>query len=210
MIKRDLIMLKLFMIAACLGHIVCGVTDCMMAYSKSGRFDFSDSKDSEKMKQVFSEMPLRQIELATLVGIFALFAAAPGYLSLSMWIAQYSKTAGNICFIASLFFIVLIVTHHGFCGAVEWFFIRFGRTDEALTAIMEFFKKTIIMAVAYVGLLVFAIVFFILVVAGKTGLPRWAAVFNTFPIFLVLAPTRIPAKGNIANAIMFLGMSFLL
>ena len=155
-------------------------------------------------------MPLRQIELATLIGIFALFAAAPGYLSLSMWIAQYSKVAGNICFIASLFFIVIIVTHHGFCGAVEWFFIRFGRTDEAMTAIMEFFKKTIIMAVAYVGLLVFAILFFILVVAGKTGLPRWAAVFNTFPIFLVLAPTRIPAKGNIANAIMFLGMSFLL
>jgi hypothetical protein len=198
------------MIIACLGHIVCGVTDCMMAYSKSGRFDFSDSKDPEKMKQVFSGMPLRQIELATLVGIFALFTAAPGYLSLSMWIVQYSKMAGNTCFIASLFFIVLIVTHHGFCGAVEWFFIRFGRTDEALTAIMEFFKKTIIMAVAYVGLLVFAIVFFILVVAGKTGLPRWAAVFNTFPIFLVLAPTRIPAKGNIANAIMFLGMSFLL
>ena len=183
MIKRDLIMLKLFMIAACLGHMVCGVTDCMMAYSKSGRFDFSDSKDPEKMKQVFSEMPLRQIELATLVGIFALFAAAPGYLSLSMWIAQYS---------------------------VEWFFIRFGRTDEAMAAIMEYFKKTMIMAVAYVGLLVFAIVFFVFVAFGKTDLPRWTAVFNTFPIFLVLAPTRIPAKGNIANAVMFLGMSFLL
>ena len=203
-------MLKVFMIVACLGHIVCGFTDCMMAYSKSGRFDFSDASDAEKMRCVFSEMPLRQIELATLVGIFALFAAAPGYLSLSMWIAQYSPMAGNICLIASLFFIVLIVTHHGFCGAVEWFFIRLGRTDEALTAIMEFFKKTIITAVAYVGLLVFAIVFFIFVVTGKSNIPRWAAVFNTFPIFLVLAPTKVPAKGNIANAIMFLGMSFLI
>jgi hypothetical protein len=203
-------MLKVFMIIACLGHIVCGVTDCMLAYSKSGRFDFSDSKDPEKMRRVFLEMPLRQIELATLVGIFALFAAAPGYLSISMWIAQYSPMAGNVCFIASLFFIVLIVTHHGFCGAVEWFFIRFGRTDEALLAIMEFFKKTVITAIAYVGLLVFAIVFFVLVITGKTDLPRWAAVFNTFPIFLILAPTKAPAKGNIANAIMFLGMSFLL
>ena len=203
-------MLKVFMIIACIGHIVCGITDCMLAYSNSGRFDFSDSKDPEKMRRVFSEMPLRQIELATLVGIFALFAAAPGYLSISMWIAQYSKMTGNVCFIASLFFIVLIVTHHGFCGAVEWFFIRFGRTDEALLAIMEFFKKTVITAIAYVGLLVFAIVFFVLVITGKTDLPRWAAAFNTFPIFLILAPTKAPAKGNIANAIMFLGMSFLL
>lgn len=203
-------MLKIFIIIACIGHIICGITDCMLAYSKSGRFDFSDSKDPEKMRRVFSEMPLKQIELATLVGIFALFTAAPGYLSLSMWIAKYSKTAGNICFIASLFFIVLIVTHHGFCGAVEWFYIKLGRTDEALSAITEYFKKTLITSVAYVGLLIFAVVFFILVITGKTDLPRWAAIFNTFPIFLALAPTKIPAKGNIANAIMFLGMSFLI
>ena len=203
-------MLKVFMILACLGHIVCGITDCMMAYSKSGRFDFADAKDPEKMRRVFSEMPLLQIELATLVGIFALFAAAPGYLSLSMWIAEYSKISGNICFIASLFFVVLIVTHHGFCGAVEWFYIRLGRTDEALSAIMEYFKKTVITSIAYAGLLVFSLIFFVLVVSGKTDLPWWAAVFNTFPIFLVLAPTKVPAKGNIANALMFLGMIILL
>ena len=203
-------MLKLFVIIACIGHIICGITDCMLAYSKSGRFDFSDSKDPEKMRIVFSEMPLRQIELATLVGIFALFAAAPGYLSISMWIAQYSNIAGNICFISSLFFIVLIVTHHGFCGAVEWFYIRLGRTDEALSAIIEYFKKTVITAIAYVGLLVFATVFFVLVITGKTDLPRRAAIFNTLPVFLILAPTKVPAKGNIANAIMFFGMSFLL
>ena len=155
-------------------------------------------------------MPLLQIELATLIGIFALFAAAPGYLSLSMWIAGYSKVSGNICFIASLFFIVLIVTHHGFCGTVEWFYIRLGRTDEALSVIMEYFKKTVITSVAYAGLLVFSLIFFVLVVSGKTDLPRWVAVFNTFPIFLVLAPTKIPAKGNIANALMFLGMIFIL
>ncbi len=203
-------MLKVFMILACLGHIVCGITDCMMAYSKSGRFDFTDAKDPEKMRSVFSEMPLLQIEMATLVGIFALFAAAPGYLSLSMWIAEYSKVSGNICFIASLFFVVLIVTHHGFCGAVEWFYIRLGRTDEALSAIMEYFKKTVITSIAYAGLLVFSLIFFVLVVSGKTDLPWWAAVFNTFPIFLVLAPTKVPAKGNIANALMFLGMIILL
>ena len=50
----------------------------------------------------------------------------------------------------------------------------------------------------------------VLVIMGKTDLPRWAAVFNTFPLFLILEPTKVPAKGNIANAIMFLGMSFLL
>lgn len=45
---------------------------------------------------------------------------------------------------------------------------------------------------------------------GKTALPAWSAVFNTFPIFLILSPTKIPAKGNIANAIMFFGLIFFL
>lgn len=44
-----------------------------------------------------------------------------------------------------------------------------------------------------------------MVVTGKTYIPRWACVFNTLPVFLILAPTKIPAKGNIANAFMFLG-----
>ena len=54
------------------------------------------------------------------------------------------------------------------------------------------------------------VLFFILVVTGKTDLPRWACVFNTFPAFLLLAPTKVPAKGNIANAFMFLGLTFLI
>ena len=104
-------MLKLFVIIACLGHIVCGITDCMLAYSKSGRFDFSDAKDPEKMRRVFSEMPLKQIELATLVGIFALFAAAPGYLSVDSSIFLNSREY--------MFYIIIVL--HSFDSHTSWF-----------------------------------------------------------------------------------------
>ncbi len=112
--------------------------------------------------------------------------------------------------IASMFFLVLISAHHVLCGAVEWFYVRLGRTEEALKDVTDFFKSTTIIAIAYVGLLVFVVLLFILVVTGKTDLPRWACVFNTFPAFLILAPTKVPAKGNIANAYMFLGLAFLI
>lgn len=49
-----------------------------------------------------------------------------------------------------------------------------------------------------------------MVVNRKTYIPRWACVFNTLPAFLILAPTKIPAKGNIANAFMFLGLAVLM
>ena len=202
--------MKTALIIALIGHIICGVTDCMLAYTKDGRFEFSDVKDNKKMQKVFSSMSLKQMELAMLVGVFALFMASFGYIEISDWIAESSPVIGQIMRIAAMFFIVLISAHHVLCGAVEWFYVKLGMTDEALKNVIDFFKRTSIAAIAYVGLLVFDILLFVLVVTGKTDLPGWACVFNTIPAFLLLAPTKVPAKGNIANAFMFLGLVFMI
>ena len=202
--------MKTALIIAFIGHIICGVTDCMLAYTKDGRFEVSDVKDNKKMQKVFSSMSLKQMELAMLVGVFALFMASFGYIEISSWISESSPVIGQIMRIAAMFFIVLISAHHVLCGAVEWFYVKLGMTDEALKNVIDFFKRTSIAAIAYVGLLVFDILLFVLVVTGKTDLPGWACVFNTIPAFLLLAPTKVPAKGNIANAFMFLGLTFML
>lgn len=61
--------MKIMLIIACIGHIICGITDCMFAYSKNGRFDFANMKDEGKMKHVFSAMSLRQIEIGMMLGV---------------------------------------------------------------------------------------------------------------------------------------------
>lgn len=41
--------MKTALMIACLGHIICGITDRMLAYTPAGRFDMGkDTKDSEK------------------------------------------------------------------------------------------------------------------------------------------------------------------
>lgn len=199
--------MKLALIAALIGHIICGVTDCLLAYTPGGRFDFKDVSDGEKMKRLFEKMSLRQIEASMLLGALALFMAAFGYLSLSGWAKGYSEAAGTVMYISALFFIVPITAHHVLCGAVEWFYVKLGRTDKVLEDVVCFFKRTAAAAAAYVGLPVFAVTLFILVVSGKTDLPRWCCIFNTLTFFALMAPTKIPAQGNIANALMFLGLS---
>ena len=62
-------MIKVVLLIACLGHIICGITDCMLAYSRSGRFEFSDAEDNENMRKVFSTMSSKQIELAMMMGV---------------------------------------------------------------------------------------------------------------------------------------------
>ncbi len=43
------------LIIAGIGHIICGISDCMLLYMKNVRFDFSDVKDNKKMqKRIFS------------------------------------------------------------------------------------------------------------------------------------------------------------
>lgn len=202
--------MKMMLIVACIGHIVCGITDCMFAYTKNGRFDFANMKDDAKMKHVFSAMPPGQIETGMMLGVVALFLSSFGYMAVADWMMDYGMIPANIMKVSALFFLILISAHHVLCGAVEWFYVKFGMSAETLQGVMDFFKKTSFVAIAYVGLLVYVITLFVMIVTGKTDLPRWACAFNTLPAFLVLTPTKLPAKGNIANAFMFLGLAMLL
>ncbi|MBO5558193.1 DUF6796 family protein [Ruminococcus sp.] len=203
--------MKTALMIACLGHIICGITDCMLAYTPAGRFDMGkDTKDSEKMKKLFEKMPLSRIEASMLVGVLALFMAGFGYLELSRWAGGYSELSGKIMYISGMFFIVPITAHHVLCGAVEWFYVKLGRTEQALETVLCFFRRTAAAAIAYLGLLVFAVTLLVLVISGRTALPIWACLFNTLPLFVILAPTKLPAKGNIANAVMFLGLCFMI
>ena len=203
--------MKTALMIACLGHIICGITDCMLAYTPAGRFDMGkDTKDSEKIKKLFEKMPLSRIEASMLVGVLALFMAGFGYLELSRWAGGYSELSGKIMYISGMFFIVPITAHHVLCGAVEWFYVKLGRTEQALETVLCFFRRTAAAAIAYLGLLVFAVTLLVLVISGRTALPIWACLFNTLPLFVILAPTKLPAKGNIANAVMFLGLCFMI
>ena len=200
-------MIKIAMLLALIGHILCGVCDCLLSYSKSGRLDLKSITDPDKMADMFKDMPLTFPLASMLLGTFAITMFSFGYFALSDWISDFSKTASIIMYISSVIFLIPIVTHHVFCGVVEWIYIRLGRTNAVREAVLEMQIKTIAtMVVGYLGLAVFMITLFVLIVSGNTSLPVWACVFNTLAAMIVLAPTKLPAKGNIAGAVMYLGL----
>lgn len=202
-------MLKLCIIAAIVGHILCGVSDCLLAYSKKGRLDLKNINDAEKMSAMFADMPLSYPISSALLGVFAIALFSFGYLGLSCYIREYSSAASVIMLISTILYTVPIAAHHVLFAAIEWLYIRLGRTNKAREAVLELQKRTIAtMFVGYLGLLVFVVTLFVMIVSGSTGLPQWACVFNTFIAMLLLLPTKLPAKGNIAGAVMFLGLLF--
>lgn len=181
-------LLKCLLPLACAVHLALLYCDRIITLLDGGRFDFrllNNKKLSAVMGATPTERPMRSMVL----GAFAMTAAMPAYLALGAWVLPQSPV----------------------CGAVEWFYLRMNKTEEARAAIVEFFKKTsVTMYVCYFGLLTFTVSFFIAVVTGTTVLPRWVCVFNTLPLFLLLLPFHIVGTGNIANAIMFAGLFFLI
>ena len=205
-------MLKIVLFIAFIGHILCGICDCLLGYSPSGRLDLKGAlKSSDKMKEVFKDYPIKWSLVSIMLGVFAITMFGFGYLELSNWMEEYSQVASLVMYISAVIFLISIVVHHIICGLVEWLYVRLGKTDEAREVALEFQIKTIAtMIVGYLGLAIFLVTLFIMVVTGKTSLPQWACVLNTLPLMLVLTLTKLPAKGNIAGAVMYLGLFILL
>ena len=52
-------LLKILLLLACVGHILCGITDCLLAYTPKGRLNLRKITDPEKMRKMFADMPLK-------------------------------------------------------------------------------------------------------------------------------------------------------
>lgn len=202
---------KVFLLIAMVGHLLCWHCDRLISYAPGGRFSTDALKDNDKMSKMYNGMPLKRMEVSMLLGVAAMTMEMFGYLAIAEWMRQFSTGYAAVFGIATVIAFVSGVVHHVTCGAVEWFYVRLGCTEEAREAIFAFFKKlSPTMIVLFLSMLAFSVVLFAAVVTGTTSLPRWACVFNLLVVFAVLAPFRIVGTFNLAGAGMFLGLLFVL
>jgi hypothetical protein len=208
---QQILEIKIFLIMALIGHILCGISDCLLTYAPNGKVDLTNFKNYEKSKVSFKGMPLRNLSVAMLLGVCAMTLEIFGYVALCDWMRQYSETYYLIMLCSTLVMFINLALHHLFCCLVEWFFVKLNLTKEALDAVWDFFKTTCYtMYLGYLGMLTFAISFLIPVVTSKTSLPAWACIFNLLPLAVVILPTKLPAKANVIGVLMFAGLIFLI
>lgn len=66
-------MLKCVLFIAFIGHILCGICDCLLSYSPSGRLDLKGAlKSSDKMNEVFKDYPIKWSLVSIMLGVFAI------------------------------------------------------------------------------------------------------------------------------------------
>ena len=198
------------LILAMIGHLLCVYCDRLLLCTPGGQFSFSDIKDNKRMASLFTTMPesapLRSIVLGTLAMFMQLF----GYLALGIWMRQYSALWANLMIVGTAMIYTFGLAHHVLGGAAEWIYIKSDHTEAGRKLTADFFGKTsAVMIGCYAGIILLSVAHFIPVVAVMTPLPTWACVFNLLPLFLVQAPFNVPGAGNIAGAVMYLGLFIL-
>ena len=203
--------LKLMLAIALAGHVLCWYCDRLLICTPGGKFTFAVMKDNDQMRKVLGSMPERNPILSMVLGAVAIFLEFFGYLALCQWMKEYSSAWAIVMLIGTGLFCTAGTAHHVLCGAAEWLYVRQGCTEEAKQMAGDLFKKTsLTFALCYAGILAFSVGMLAPVVSGQTSLPIWAIAFNLLPLYLVLTPFHIPGAGNIAGAVMFAGLLFLL
>ena len=197
--------IRIMLLIAALGHLLCGCCDCLLTYVPGGRkFGAKQLSDSHLMAETFEKMPLKNPLLSMLLGCFALFMCSFGYYGIYLWMKEFSEVYAVIILISAALFLIVGTAHHIFCGVSEWFYVRMERTEEAFRAVIKLFRDTsVTMIGCYLGWAVFGIALFIAVITGVTDIPRWACIFNIVPLFIVTSPFHIGGMGNWCGAVMF-------
>lgn len=203
--------IKALLLLACAGHLLLWRCDWLLTCLPGGRFSFQALQDNTAFSAVIGTTQPSRPLWAAVAGVFGMAVELLGYLALSAWAKPFSPACSALMLVGGVLYIVSGAVHHMLCGMLEWLYIRMGRTDQARQQVLELFQKTSsTMYVCYLGLLLFAVGLLVAVAGGCTALPRWACLCNVLPLFLVLAPFRLVGTGNIACAIMFLGLLILL
>lgn len=206
-------MIKAMLILGLIGHLLCAMTDVLIIFAKDGkRFDFKLMSDNEKMSEVMEHMPLNNPMLSILLGVLAIFIMIWGYFGVCMYVYTFSKVYAAVLFVSTLMCMIPITAFHVFCGTAEWYYIRLERTEESRVATVDFFKRILPTGiVSYLGLLAFCVTLFIIVLSGVTEIPVWAFLFNHIIFIIPLqCILKVPGAGNLAGALTFLGLLFVI
>ena len=203
---------KLLLVAA-LGHLLCWLGgDLLLYFVPNGPLDVMGLFDYEKTVQMLEGVNPLQFTISGIAGTVAMMLAILGYYQIYLFLKPVAKKNAVVTAIGTILTCVSGAVMHFTCTSMLWYFVKSGATAEAHNIMLTFFFETAVTsAMCNIGVMLVAIPLFILVVRGKTCLPKWACLINTLPLTLV-AGIVFAGMGamNLASAMMFFGLYLLL
>lgn len=201
---------KLLLVAA-FGHLLCWLGGDLLLYIQpSGPLDVMGLFDYEKTAQMLAGANPVQFTISGVVGTVAMMLAFLGYYEIHKFLKPVSKAASTLTLIAALLTCIPGAVMHFTCTSMLWHFVKAGMTKEAHDIMLSFFFETsATSAMCNIGVMLCCITLFVMVVRGKTCLPKWMCIVNTLP-FTLVASIALAGMGamNVGSALMFFFLYF--
>lgn len=210
--KSTIMNTKLLLVAA-FGHLLCWLGgDLLLYFVPNGPLDVMGLFDYDKTVQMLEGVNPFQFTISGIAGTVAMMLALVGYYQIYLFLKPVSKKTATVTAVGTVLTCVAGAVMHFTCTSMLWYFVKSGATKEAHDLMLTFFFETAVTsAMCNIGVMLVAIPLFILVLKGKTCLPKWACVVNTLPLTLA-AGIVFAGMGamNLASATMFFGLYWLL
>lgn len=196
---------KLLLVGAA-GNLLCWVGDVLLSV-----FPGQETVSGLTLSPAWIGAPLWRFSLSAILGAIAMMMVLCGFYALYRLLRPTVPGSAIIVICGGLLGCVPGAAFHVLCTTAAWFYDRLGGTEEAASAVMDYFTQhSPLMGLCVVGLLTACLELLRCVVRGKTCLPRWAAVYNIIVIVLaleLLCPiVVIPGTMNLGGTGMFLGL----
>lgn len=99
--------IKILMLIAVAGHILCGWCDCLLTYIPGGKkLDIKAMSDNGKMAETLGSMPLKNPLMSMILGCLALFMCSVGYYGIYLWMKDQSEVTAVIMLISAAVFLI--------------------------------------------------------------------------------------------------------
>jgi len=186
-----------------LGYTLCFTCDLMLEYLPNGILSWDTLSNYESFKQVTEGTTTKRFATAGVLGVFSMIFICLGLLGITEYVHMHSFIASEIMLVGGVGAIVLAAAFHLMTTLMPWIFLTLQSTQEGFEMKEKFVKDhTFILQVEQMLYMLFNMTQTIVILFGKTSLPRWAAFINIGFIYLVLEYFKICGGCNLAGAIM--------
>ena len=186
-----------------LGYTLCFICDLMLEYLPNGLITWETLTNYELFKQVTEGTTTKRYALSGVLGVFSMIFICLGLMGISEYVHMHSFMASEILLVGGVSAIVLAAGFHIIFTLMPWFFLTLNATKEGFELKESFVNDhKFILKIEQMCYMVFNMTQTIVILFGKTPLPRWAAFINIGFIYLVLEYFNVRGGCNLAGAIM--------
>ncbi|OUM63697.1 hypothetical protein PIROE2DRAFT_61125 [Piromyces sp. E2] len=198
---------RYLMVYGILGYTLCFIADMILEYLPNGWLDLDSLLDINKAGEIFKGTSSERFAISGVLGVFSMIFVTLGLVGVSEYVHMYSPIASELTLVGGVGSSVHSAGYHIICTLMPWIFVSLNFTKEGFEVKEKFFNDhVLILKINPLFYMIFCFSLLYVVVAGKTPLPRWAAIFNIAFLFKALNYFKVSGASNIAGIIMSVGL----